>query len=130
MGGLKEKKVSKSGQTTRAMKAGLTVPPSRVNRAMKLRSGLKRVGGTAPVYMAAVMEYLAAEILEVACNSTTKAKRKRVTPEDVSMALRSDADLQKVCGGFALYTGDKLEEIAKSLAPKPRPASEKAASAN
>ena len=119
-----------SRQTTRATKAGRTVPPSRVNRAMKLRSGLKRVGGTAPVYMAAVMEYVAAEILEVACNSTANAKRKRVTPEDISIALRSDADLQKVCGGLALYTGDRLESVAKALVPKARTEPKKTATAN
>lgn len=105
---------------TRAQKAGLTMPPSRINRAMKSRSGLKRVGGTAPIYMAAVLEYITAEVLEVASNSTAGSKRKRVTPEDVSIALRSDPDLQKVCSGVALYTGDKLEEIAKSLAPSER----------
>lgn len=107
---------------TKMQKSGLTVPPSRINRAMKARSGLKRVGSTAPVYMAAVLEYLTAEMLEVAGNCTKAAKRKRVTPEDISLAIRSDSDLHKVVGGVALYTGSKLEDIAKTLLPAQLPA--------
>ena len=53
-------------------KAGLTLPVSRINRTMKASSGAKRIGGSAPVYMTAVLEYVAAEILELAGNHTQK----------------------------------------------------------
>tara|TARA_B100001175_G_scaffold316214_2_gene329562 strand:+ start:171 stop:554 length:384 start_codon:yes stop_codon:yes gene_type:complete len=117
--------VTKKVKGSKSVKAGLTVPASRVNRAMKQRSGMKRVGGTAPVYLAAVMEYLVAEILEVALNAAHNDKRKRVTPADVSLALRSDPDLNKICGNISLYSSDKLEGIAHQLLPAPRAQSSK-----
>ena len=40
----------------------------------------KRVGAGAPVFMAAVMEYLAAEILELAGNAARDNKKSHISP--------------------------------------------------
>eukprot|EP00966_Prymnesium_polylepis_P336596 7391651-Prymnesium_polylepis.2 len=52
----------KAPSVSKSQKAGLTFPVARLNRAMKLSSGLKRVGGSAPVYATAVTEYIVAEM--------------------------------------------------------------------
>ena len=46
---------------TRSVKAGLQFPVGRIGRFLKKGRYAQRVGSGAPVYLAAVLEYLAAE---------------------------------------------------------------------
>lgn len=48
---------------TRSVKAGLQFPVGRIGRFLKKGRYAQRVGTGAPVYLAAVLEYLAAEVL-------------------------------------------------------------------
>ena len=57
---------SKAKAKSRSTRAGLQFPVGRVHRLLKKGNYAERVGAGAPVYLCAVMEYLAAEILELA----------------------------------------------------------------
>ena len=58
-GGPKKKPVSRS------VKAGLQFPVGRIGRYLKLGRYAQRIGTGAPVYLAAVLEYLAAEVSRI-----------------------------------------------------------------
>lgn len=109
MGAPKKKSMSKS------QKAGLTFPVARVNKYMKGNSGLKRVGGSSPIYMTAVIEYVAAEILELAGNKTKAASRKTINHEDLLAAIRLDSDLAKLLAGTSVCVGDKLAKVSETI---------------
>jgi histone H2A len=59
-GGRGKTKGSKS--ISRSQKAGLQFPVGRIARFLKAGKYAERVGAGAPVYLAAVLEYLAAEV--------------------------------------------------------------------
>ena len=62
-------KASAGRSITKASRAGLQFPVGRIARFLKKGRYTERVGAGAPVYMAAVLEYLAAEVLELAGNA-------------------------------------------------------------
>lgn len=62
-GGRGKAKSSKS--VSRSQKAGLQFPVGRIARFLKNGKYADRVGAGAPVYLAAVLEYLAAEVGDV-----------------------------------------------------------------
>ena len=79
--------------TSRSAKAGLQFPVGRVARYLKAGKYATRVGAGAPVYLAAVLEYLAAEVLELAGNASRDNKKSRIVPRHIQLAIRNDEEL-------------------------------------
>jgi histone H2A len=109
----------KSGKaTSRSAKAGLQFPVGRIARYLKKGGYATRVGGGAPVYMAAVLEYLAAEILELAGNAARDNKKTRIIPRHIQLAVRNDEELNKLLGDVTIASGGVLPNIHAVLMPK------------
>ena len=77
-------------------RAGTIFPVSRIRRYLKGCTHHQRIAVGAPIYQAAVMEYLAAEILELAGNAARDNKRSRITPRHILLAIANDEELNKV----------------------------------
>ena len=103
---------------TRSSRAGLQFPVGRVSRFLRKGRYAARVGAGAPVYLAAVMEYLAAEILELAGNAARDNKRQRIVPRHVQLAIRNDEELNKLLDGVTIASGGVLPNIHAVLLPK------------
>jgi len=81
---------------SKSTKAGLQFPVGRIARFMKTGRFAQRVGAGAPVYLAAVLEYLAAEVLELAGNAARDNKKTRIVPRHIQLAIRNDEELNKL----------------------------------
>ena len=76
------------------------------------------MGFGAPVYLAVVMEYLAAEDLELTGNATRDNKKFRIIPRHVQLAIRNDEELNKLLYGVTINQGDVLPNIQAALLPR------------
>eukprot|EP00466_Bigelowiella_natans_P020565 jgi/Bigna1/48254/estExt_Genewise1.C_240119 len=109
--------------TTRSARAGLQFPVGRISRFLRRGRYATRVGGGAPVYLAAVLEYLTAEILELAGNAARDNKRSRIIPRHVQLAIRNDEELNKLLGDVTIAAGGVLPNIHAVLLPKKKASS-------
>ncbi|ROT69805.1 putative histone H2A-like [Penaeus vannamei] len=98
--------------------AGLQFPVGRIHRLLRKGNYAERVGAGAPVYLAAVMEYLAAEVLELAGNAARDNKKTRIIPRHLQLAIRNDEELNKLLSGVTIAQGGVLPNIQAVLLPK------------
>ena len=116
-----------SSRKSRSARAGLQFPVSRIHRMLRKGNYSERLGAGASVYFAAVLEYLAAEILELAGNAAHDNKKARIIPRHLQLAIRNDEELNKLLAGVTISQGGVLPYIHQVLLPKKSKKLEKSA---
>lgn len=107
-GEVKIGKKTKSRQT----RAGIIFPPSVIERFLR-NFGYNKVMVTssAPIYLAAIMEYFTAQILEGASKISNNNNKVRITVRDLELAVNNDTELKEV------FTKNKLSFIGGGVVP-------------
>ncbi|XP_077310691.1 core histone macro-H2A.2 [Lithobates pipiens] len=110
----------KTTKLSRSSRAGVIFPVGRMMRYLRRGTHKYRIGMGAPVYMAAVIEYLAAEILELAGNAARDNKKGRITPRHILLAVANDEELNQLLRGVTIASGGVLPRIHPELLAKKR----------
>ncbi|GAA5836155.1 hypothetical protein JCM3766R1_001979 [Sporobolomyces carnicolor] len=108
---------SKPSGNISASRSGLVFPPSRFRRYLKKGRFAERVGQGAPIFTAAVLEYLVAEVTELAGNAALDNKKSRITPRHIQLAIRHDEELNRLMQGVTISQGGVLPQIQAELLP-------------
>ena len=103
---------------TKSSKAGLTFPVARLGGFLKKGRYAKRIGAGAPVYMAAVLEYLTAELLELSGNAAKDNKKTRINPRHIQLAIKNDQELNNFVGTATNSAGRVIPNVHAVLLKK------------
>lgn len=114
----KNKKKSSEKAKSKSVRAGLKFPVSRVHRMLRKGNYADRIGVGASVYLTAVLEYLSAEVLQLAGNATRGNKKNRINPRHVQLAIRNDNELNALLSDVTISQGGVLPNVHSALLPK------------
>ena len=115
--GVAKKATESQAGRSRSARAGLQFPVGRIHRHLRDGRYAERIAPGAPVYLAAVLEYMVAEILELAGNATHDYKKTRIVPRHIQLAIRNDEELNKLLSGVTISSGGVIPNIHQVLLP-------------
>ncbi|XP_046389280.1 histone H2A, sperm-like [Ischnura elegans] len=93
-------------------------PLRRIHRLLRKGNYAERVGAFDPVYLATVMEYLAAEVLELEGDAARDNKNTRIIPRHLQLTIRNDEELNALLSGVTIAQGGFLPNTQAVLLPK------------
>eukprot|EP00019_Armaparvus_languidus_P003764 CAMPEP_0168591898 /NCGR_PEP_ID=MMETSP0420-20121227/7397_1 /TAXON_ID=498008 /ORGANISM="Pessonella sp." /LENGTH=193 /DNA_ID=CAMNT_0008627755 /DNA_START=133 /DNA_END=711 /DNA_ORIENTATION=+ len=108
---------SRGRRTTKSAMAGLQFPVGRIDTLLRAKLKSYRFGKGAAIYLAAVLEYLTAEVLELGGNCARDNKRTRIIPRHLQLAIRNDEELNRLYRGH-IKSGGVIPNIYAMLLPK------------
>ena len=100
------------------MSAGPQFPVGRVHRFLRRGNYADRLGGGASVYLTAVIEYLVAEVLDLAASAARNLGKARIIPRHLQLTIRNDDELSKLMGDVTIAQGGVVPAIHNVLLPK------------
>ena len=113
----KASKGKKAGATAQH-KAGIVFPVSRFMRQMRQDRLSERIGKGAAICMAAVVEYLVSELLEISGNFAEEGGKKRINNRHLLLAVRNDDELRKLFSDIVIHEGGVLPHIEAAIVGK------------
>lgn len=91
---------------------------SRVQNQLKRGRYVKHIRTGAAIYLSAVLEYLAAEVMELSGNAARDNKKRRIIPRHITLAVKSDPELDVLLQDVTISNGGVLPFIHQVLLPK------------
>lgn len=113
-----EKKKTSKAATAHTVRAGLTFPVARVSRQLRKGRYAARIGTGGAVYIAAVLEYLTAEVIELAGNAARDNKKQRIVPRHIMLAVRNDDELDKLLKHVIISDSGVTPAVNSFLLPR------------
>jgi len=103
-----QKKTKYTKSVTRSNKAGLEFPVTKMKQYFKVFN--TNIGNTADVYLATILEYITAELVNLSCNTSIRNKHVTVTSRDLMVSITKDEEMSELTNsiGFSTALGGRL----------------------
>ncbi|KAL7633638.1 UNVERIFIED_CONTAM: hypothetical protein RMT77_016171 [Armadillidium vulgare] len=108
----------KKERKTLSARSGLVLSVSRTLRYLKKGKYAKHVRVGAAIYTAAAIEYLIAEMLELAGKAALHNKKKIITGRHILLAVKSDEEIDSLLSHVTIPQGGVPPHIEPVLLPK------------
>jgi histone H2A len=120
------RKGGRSAAVSKSKRAGLIFPVGRISSQLRKGRFASRVSSSAGVYVAAVLEFVVAEILELSAKAVLqRGKSKRITPRALTLAIRHDSDLGQLLKDVTISRGGVVPKVEKALEAKKKKSGKK-----
>lgn len=100
------------------VRAGIHFSVSRTSKLLKKGRKNRTIRTDAAVFLAAVLEYLSAEVLELSGEAAEAGKRARITERHVQLAIRTDNELNRLLENVTIPGGGVIPFVHNVLLPK------------
>ncbi|NWV45931.1 H2A2 protein, partial [Daphoenositta chrysoptera] len=107
-----------ASRRSKSARAGLHFPVGRVYRVLRRGKYAGRIASGAAIYLAAVIEYMVTEVVELAGNVAHENKKTRILPRHILLAVRNDEELNKFFACVTIPQGGVLPNLLSELLPK------------
>ncbi len=111
------KSAKKIAKFSKSQRSGLTFPVARVQRHLKTRDYSRRIGCNAAVYLSAVLEYIATEVIELSGNRAKTDGFKTIKPKHLQHAISTDDELNCLMANRTITEGGVVGNIHPALLP-------------
>lgn len=114
----KMSKAETSTKVNRTKRAGIVFPVGRIKNLLKDNEYNLEVGVGAAVYLAAVLEYLSAELTELSGNVARDDRKMRILPRHIEKAVREDEELTGMLRELTVSQGGIMPNIFSIFLPE------------
>jgi histone H2A len=107
----------KAKSVSSSVRSGIIFPAGRISRFLRKARYGTRMSRGAGIYLAAVLEYLTSEILELSGNVTKSVKCKRIVPRHIYLAMQNDEEFAQVFKNITLASSGVQPGVHPFLVP-------------
>nr|QKS02548.1 histone H2A.X2 [Crypthecodinium cohnii] len=115
---VKDKEAKEKKARSLQDRCNLTLPIGRFTKQLKRGGYAKRVAVGGSVFLTSVIEYVTAEILELAGNAAKDQGKNRILPRHIQLAIRSDEELNKYMSNVTIAGGGVIPNVHSQFLPR------------
>ena len=110
----KQKRRRSKGETL-SSRTGLKLPIQRIHNDMQRCCTAKKVSVEAAIFLAGVIEYMLAELINASSYVTESSNKERITPQHITIAIHDDSEMADLLKNVIISRGGVVPNICDEL---------------